>query len=115
MAEDRELEKIRQRRLLELQLQQRLAAEEVERQAAAREELERRKDTILRRILTNEARERLANLKISRPEFTEQLELQLIQIAQGGKIKLPITDEQLKRLLEQLQSEQKRETKIRRI
>jgi len=115
MAEDRELEKIRQRRLLELQLQQRLAAEEVERQAAAREELERRKEAILRRILTNEARERLANLKISRPEFTEQLELQLIQIAQGGKIKLPITDEQLKRLLEQLQSEQKRETKIRRI
>jgi len=115
MAEDKELEKIRQRRLLELQLQQRLAAEEVERQATAREELRRRKDAILRRILTNEARERLANLKVSRPEFTEQLELQLIQVAQSGKLRVPITDEQLKRLLEQLQSEQKRETKIRRI
>ena len=113
MEEDKDLEKIRQRRLLELQLQQRLAEEE--QKAAAREDLERQKDTILRRILTSEARQRLANLKISRPEFTEQLELQLIQVAQSGKIKLPITDDVLKRLLLQLQSEQRRETKIRRI
>jgi programmed cell death protein 5 len=113
MEEDKELEKIRQKRLLELQLQQRLAEEE--QKAAARENLERQKDAVLRRILTSEARQRLANLKISRPEFTEQLELQLIQIAQSGKIKLPITDDVLKRLLMQLQSEQGRETKIRRI
>jgi len=113
MEEDKDLEKIRQRRLLELQLQQRLAEEE--QKAAAREDLERQKDTILRRILTSEARQRLANLKISRPEFTEQLELQLIQVAQSGKIKLPITDDVLKRLLLQLQSDQRRETKIRRI
>ncbi|MFB0543255.1 MAG: DNA-binding protein [Candidatus Bathyarchaeia archaeon] len=113
MEEDKELERIRQRRLLELQLQQRLAEEQ--RQAAAREELQRRKEAILRRILTNKARQRLANLKIIRPEFTEQLELQLIQIAQSGKVRLPITDEALKRLLIQLQSEQNRETRIRRI
>jgi len=113
MEEDKELEKIRQKRLLELQLQQRLAEEE--QKAAAREDLERQKDAVLRRILTSEARQRLANLKISRPEFTEQLELQLIQVAQSGKIKLPITDDVLKRLLMQLQSEQRRETKIRRI
>jgi programmed cell death protein 5 len=113
MEEDKELEKIRQRKLLELQLQQRL--EDEERQAAAKEELDRQKDAILRRILTSEARQRLANLKISRPEFTEQLELQLIRVAQSGKIKLPITDEVLKKLLIQLQSEQSRETRIRRI
>lgn len=113
MAEDRDLERIRQRRLLELQMQQRLAEEQ--RQAAAREELQRRKETVLRRILTSKARQRLANLKIIRPESTEQLELQLIQIAQSGRVRLPITDEALKRILIQLQSEQKRETRIRRI
>jgi len=113
MEEDKDLEKIRQRRILELQLQQRIAEEQ--QRAAAQEELERRKEAILRRILTSEARERLANLKISRPEFTEQLELQLIQVAQSGKIRLPITDDALKKLLIQLQSEQRRETRIRRI
>ena len=113
MEEERELERIRQRRLLELQLQQRLVEEQ--RQAAAREELQRRKDVVLHRILTSEARQRLANLKIIRPEFTEQIELQLIQIAQSGKVRLPITDDMLKEILIQLQSEQQRGTRIRRI
>ena len=113
MAEDKELERIRQRRLLELQARQRLGDEE--RQAAAQQELERRKEAILRRILTAEARERIANLKMVRPDFTDQLELQLIQVAQSGKVSLPITGELLKKILVQLQSEQKRETKIRRI
>lgn len=113
MSEDKELERIRQRRLLELQMQQRL--DEEQRQAAAREELQRRKEALLRRILTSSARQRLANLKIIRPEFTEQIELQLIEIAQSGKVRLPITDELLKKVLIQLQSGQKRETRIRRI
>jgi programmed cell death protein 5 len=56
----------------------------------------------------------LANLKMVRPEFTEQLELQLIQLAQQGKLPIPLADAQLKQILIQLQS-QKRETKIRRI
>lgn len=113
MAEDKELEKLRQRRLLELQTQQRLMDQE--RQAEAQEDLERRKDAVLRRILTSEARQRLANLKMVRPDFAEQIEMQLIQVAQGGKIHLPIDENTLKRLLVQLQSDQQRETKIRRI
>ena len=40
----------------------------------------------------------------------------LIQIAQGGRVPLPITDEQLKRLLIQLEGQQKkREISIRRV
>jgi programmed cell death protein 5 len=49
-----------------------------------------------------------------KPEFTEQLELQLIQLAQQGKIPIPLSDEKLKQILVQLQG-RKRETKIRRI
>jgi programmed cell death protein 5 len=48
-----------------------------------------------------------------RPEFAEQLELQLMQLAQSGKVNLPISDQQLKEALTRMQS-QRREIKIRR-
>jgi programmed cell death protein 5 len=78
------------------------------------QQLEMQKQAILKTILTPEARQRLANLKLVKPEFTAQLELQLIQLAQMGKLPVPLTDEQLKQILIQLQT-QKREIKIRRV
>jgi programmed cell death protein 5 len=107
---DDELEELRRRKLLALQ--QKFSEEQ--RQAQMEQQLELQKQTLLRKILTPEARQRLANLKMVRPEFTEQLELQLIQLAQQGKLPIPLADAQLKQILIQLQS-QKRETKIRRI
>jgi len=109
MAED-ELEELRKRKLLALQ--QKIAEEQ--RQAQMEQQLELQKQALLRKVLTPEARQRLTNLKMVRPEFTEQLELQLIQLAQQGKLPIPLTDTQLKQILIQLQT-QKRETKIRRI
>jgi programmed cell death protein 5 len=76
--------------------------------------LEAQKQALLRQILSPEARQRLTNLKMVKPEFTDQLELQLIQLAQAGKLPIPLSDVQLKQILIQLQS-RKRETKIRRI
>ena len=72
------------------------------------------KQELLRQILSPEARQRLTNLKMVKPEFIEQLELQLIQLAQMGKISVPMSDGQLKQILIQLQS-RKRELKTRRI
>jgi programmed cell death protein 5 len=109
VSED-ELEELRRRKLLALQ--QKFAEERG--QAQMEQQLELQKQTLLRKILTPEARQRLTNLKMVRPEFTEQLELQLIQLAQQGKLPIPLADAQLKQILVQLQS-QKRETKIRRI
>jgi programmed cell death protein 5 len=109
MSED-ELEELRRRKLLALQ--QKLAEEQ--RQEQEQQQLEVQKQALLRKILTPEARRRLTNLKMVRPEFTDQLELQLIQLAQQGKLPMPLTDEKLKQILVQLQS-QKRETKIRRV
>lgn len=109
MSEE-ELEALRKRRMLELQ--QRMVEEQ--KQAQAQQQLEGQKQVLLRRILTPEARSRLTNLKMVKPEFTQQLELQLIQLAQQGKIAIPITDEQLKELLVRLQSG-RREYKIRRV
>jgi programmed cell death protein 5 len=85
-----------------------------QRQAQTQQQLEAQKEALLRNILSPEARQRLTNLKMVKPEFTEQLELQLIQLAQQGRLQIPLKDEQLKQLLVQLQG-RKRETTIRRI
>ncbi|MHC3129425.1 MAG: DNA-binding protein [Candidatus Bathyarchaeota archaeon] len=95
-----------------LELQQRMVEEQ--KQSQAQQQLEGQKQALIRRILTPEARSRLTNLKMVKPEFTQQLELQLIQLAQQGRIAIPITDEQLKELLVRLQSG-RREYKIRRV
>lgn len=107
---DEELEAIRRRKLLAMQ--QRMTDEQGQTQAD--QQLEAQKQELLRQILSPEARQRLTNLKMVKPEFTEQLELQLIQLAQMGKLSVPISDAQLKQILIQLQS-RKRETTIRRI
>jgi programmed cell death protein 5 len=109
LSED-ELENLRKRRMLELQ--QRMQAEE--QQAQAQQNLESQKQALLRKILTPEARSRLTNLSMVKPEFTQQLEIQLIQLVQAGRVKLPITDDQLKELLVRLQSG-KRDYTIRRV
>jgi programmed cell death protein 5 len=107
---DDELEEIRRRKLLEMQRE----VGEEQRNIQIQQQLEMQKQALLRSILTPEARQRLANLKMVRPEFTSQLELQLIQLAQQGKIPIPLTDKQLKQILIQIQP-RKRDTKIRRV
>lgn len=79
-----------------------------------KEQVETAKKVVLRKVLDPPARQRLANIKIVRPDFAQQLELQLIQLAQSGKVKLPISDEQLRQILYQLQS-QKRDRQVRRL
>ncbi|MCS7142327.1 MAG: DNA-binding protein [Aigarchaeota archaeon] len=102
-SDDAELEAIRQRKLSELQA--RASEEEVRR----RQEAER--SAALRVILTPEARQRLANLKMARPELAETVENYLLQLAQSGKITTQITDDILRQLLEKLTAK-KRETRI---
>ena len=109
---DDELEEIRRRKLLAMQ--QRMGDEQKQAQSERERQLEAQKQALLRQILSPEARQRLTNLKMVKPEFTGQLELQLIQLAQTGKLPIPLPDAQLKQILIQLQS-RKRETKIRRI
>jgi programmed cell death protein 5 len=105
-----DIEVLKQRRLAEMQ---RRAAEE-DRADSERREAEAQKQNVLRVILTPEARSRLNNLRMVRPDFAEQLELQLIQLAQQGRLPVPLTDEHLKKLLVELQ-EKKRDIKITRI
>jgi programmed cell death protein 5 len=102
---DEELEAIREKKLQELQ---RRIEEERKRQ-----ELAAQRRAILRVILTPEARERLDNLRVVKPELVEALEQQLIALAQSGKIKVPITDDDLRRILEIIYKQTHREFRIR--
>ena len=110
MASEEDLEDIRRRKMLELRRQ----LDNEQRKVVQEETLETQKQALLRQIMTTDARERLNRIKLVKPEFAEQVELQLIQIAQSGKIRLPITDEQLKLILTRLQPN-KREIKFRRV
>jgi programmed cell death protein 5 len=106
---DEELDQIRRRKLSAMQ--QKSGSEQRQSQE---EQIEAQKQQLLRQILTPEARQRLTNLKMIKPEFTEQLELQIIQLAQTGKLPIPLSDKQLKQILQQLQPK-KREITIRRV
>lgn len=112
MSSDEELRKLRAKRMSEIQAQQQ-QQEELQR---AQQEAELQKQELMRKILTPEARLRLNNIKMVRPEFAQQIEIQLLQIAQTGRVRLPIDDSTLKKLLLQIQSRQsKRDITIRRI
>ncbi|RLF40912.1 MAG: DNA-binding protein [Thermoplasmata archaeon] len=107
---DEELEELRKKRLKQLQEQ---LSQSVEEQEIQREEYEETRKMILRSILTPEARQRLNTIKMARPVIAEQIENQLIILAQSGRLRNKITDAQLKELLSRL-IPKKRDIKIRR-
>ena len=107
---DDQLDQIRRRKLSSMQ--QRVSDEQ--RQTQAEQQVEAQKNALLAKILAPDVRSRLNNLKMVKPEFTEQIEMQLIEMAQTGKLPIPLSDAQLKGILMQLQS-RKREPTIRRI
>jgi len=67
---------------------------------------------ITSQILDGEARERLTNLKVARPDLARQLEMYLAQLHQSGQLRTKITDEQLVMILRKLA--ERRETTIKR-
>jgi len=104
-AEDRELEELRRKKLEELQ--KRAEAERQAQIAAAQ------RRAVLKRILTPEALARLDNIRVVRPDIVEALEQQLISLASSGRIRVPIDDETLKKILEAVYSQTRREYRFR--
>lgn len=109
MADENELDLLRQRKLQELQnrAQQEAVAQEQAKQAEAQ------KAILMRQILTPEARERLANLRMTRPDVVEQVEDQLLMLVRSGRVSEQIDDYTMRQILRKVMPT-KREIKIER-
>ena len=77
-------------------------------------ELAAQKEQILKQTLSPEARMRLNNIKMVKPELAEMVEQYLIGMATQGKLHGQLTDEQLKQILLSTQ-QPKRDVKINRV
>ena len=77
-------------------------------------EISAQKEQILKQILTSEARSRLNNIKMVKPELSNLVEQYLIGMATQRKLPSQITDDQLKQILLSIQ-QPKHDFKISRI
>ena len=107
--EDAELSELRRRKMAQLQQQGEQQAA-MEQQAQA---MEAQRQAILRQLLTPEARDRLANVRMAYPDIARSVEEQLIRLAQMGQINSQIDEPTLKQILRKV-SPQKREINIAR-
>ena len=117
-ASDDELAQIRAARQAEIQQQLEAQAEQqVESEAleAAAVEEASMIAAAMRTILTPEARDRLARVELGHPELATTVKQHLYTLHQANRISIPVDDEMLKRILQGLSENNRRETTIRRI
>ena len=62
---------------------------------------------VVKKFLTKDASERLARIRLVKPDLALQIELNIYQLIQQGRIKDLITDEQMKKILDLLAERKK--------
>ena len=78
------------------------------------DQINAQKDMLLKQLLTSEARLRLNNVKMVKPDLASMVENYLLGLASQGKAPGQITDDQLKQILLSAQ-QPKKDFKINRI
>ena len=91
--------------------QQQPSDEEIRRQRAEAEAI---KQKALAMLLDSEARQRLTNVKMVKPDLASAVENYLINAATTGRLNRALTDDELKQILLSIQ-QPKREFKINRL
>ncbi|WP_207591347.1 DNA-binding protein [Halomontanus rarus] len=104
---DDDLEELRQKKME--QLQERAESQQGDearaQQEAAQQQAEAQKKAMLRQHLTDDARKRLNTVKMSKPQFGEKVEQQVVALAQSGRLQGKIDDSKMKQLLNELKPE----------
>ncbi|HEX6067247.1 MAG TPA: DNA-binding protein [Nitrososphaera sp.] len=78
---------------------------------ARKRELEAARQRVLLSLLDAEARQRLMNIRLVKPDLAAAVENYLISAASSGRLNRPLTDEELKQILLSIQ-QPKRDFKI---
>ncbi len=98
---DEELEELRKKKMEQLKERQEGGADQ-EAAEAQRQQAEAQKKAVLRQALSDGARQRLNSVKMSKPEFGERVEQQVVALAQSGRIQGQIDEDQMRELLSEL-------------
>ncbi|QLK27621.1 DNA-binding protein [Natrinema zhouii] len=98
--DEEKLEELRQKKME--QLQDRADSQGEGNQEAAKQQADAQKKAVLRQHLTDEARKRLNTVKMSKPQFGEQVEQQVVSLSRSGRLQGKIDDDKMKQLLKEL-------------
>lgn len=85
---------------------------ELAQQRKKQEAMQEQRRLMLNQITTSEAREKIANIRLVKPERAEQVESYIISAAQAGQIGQKITEEQVKDLLRKVTQQTQNQTKV---
>ena len=80
--------------------------EDVDEEEKKRREAER--SMLLMRFLSTEARQRLRNISLVKPDLAKQVEDLIIKLGLEGRIDHPLSDEEFKNILRKIQSVSRR-------
>jgi programmed cell death protein 5 len=108
--DDDRLDKLREQKRKELEQRQQQGGQspqDQEAQEAAQQQADAQKEAMLKQHLTDSARQRLNAVQMSKPDFADKVERQIVALAQSGRIQDRIDEEQMKALLKELQPESK--------
>ncbi|WP_435176637.1 DNA-binding protein [Halorussus sp. AFM4] len=101
--DDERLEELRKQKMQEMQEQ----ADQGEAQEQAQQQADAQKQALLRQHLTDGARKRLNSVRMSKPDFADKVERQILALAQSGRVNGKIDEDKMKELLRELKPDSK--------
>jgi programmed cell death protein 5 len=101
--DDDRLQELREKKRKQLKEQQsQQGGGDQEAQQAAQDRAEAQQEAMLKQYVTDDARQRLNAVEMSKPQFAKQAKQQIVAIARSGRIDGKIDEEQMKSLLKEL-------------
>ncbi len=100
-----DIEQLREKKLEQLRDRAQDDSQE-QSQQRAQNRAQAQKKALLRKHLTDGARKRLNTVKMSKPQFGEKVEQQIVALAQSGRVQDQIDEDQMKELLQELKPDQ---------